>query len=127
MSLIQEMQSAEYFDVDIPVLDGLNKSFVQNIICELKNNPVPKNDPTNYVLRDRRHTISWFINYIRTELESLDEEFVTTTKYYECKLLVERRYLFLKFSFYLKTHGLEGHTEYFIVVRKNGEDFACLE
>jgi hypothetical protein len=77
------------------------------------------------VIRTENHAKSWIMNYIKTESEELDTEFIDVAKYYTMHLLTYTEEVQLVFR--LRTAGLEGWTEYGISASRIGEDFACWE
>ena len=106
---------------------ALDKKLVGTLLDKLIE-PTNKNSQTRQpVYRDRRHAIAWFICYIETEIERLEDEFVNGMKYFDYELRREIENKWLKFSFRLRTHGLDGFTEYSIEINKEGSYFACFE
>jgi hypothetical protein len=78
------------------------------------------------VVRTINHTKSWIASYITTESNELDHGFVDDNRYYTIHILTYGN-AEIRFVFRLRTHGLEGWTEYGIGVVRVGEYFACQE
>jgi hypothetical protein len=119
--------SLTYFNLPLKSIASLNRQLIEGLLAELVNNSVSKEDLSNYVIRDKRHATSWFVNYVQTEIESLDEEFVNADQGYSFSFDMEEGNKSLRFIFMLDTKGVEGSTEYFISVRKHKDYFACKE
>jgi hypothetical protein len=78
------------------------------------------------VLRTRRLTVAWIKTYIAATCEELESFIENPEKSYEVYKENHGNDL-LKFSFRLKTSGLDGYTQFGISVRRRGEYFDCIE
>lgn len=78
------------------------------------------------VFRTINHVKTWVLGYAMTEADELDHGFISHEKYYTIHILTydDKE---VRFVFRLRTHGLEGWTEYGIGVSRVGDDFACWE